>query len=173
MRFLIVLPTPSLHIEMVTYCTLYTNNRTWQIAYKYTGIKICYKTDNFAFLGRAQTNLAKLLLAKTLLLKHARTWFLLLKIWLALTNRTKSKTTFEHVLACATSKMLSAKSAKMLSKAFLLFARLMCTSRIFNKRKHVLAKAALLDCSAPGLRGIRWSSELYWLKKKWSPLQKS
>ena len=32
---LIVLPTPSLHIEMVTYCTAsYTNNRTCQIAYK-------------------------------------------------------------------------------------------------------------------------------------------
>ena len=37
-----------------------------------------------------------------------------------------------------------------------LFARLMCACRIFNKRKHVLAKAllpkaALLDSSAPGL----------------------
>ena len=28
MTFLIVLPTPSLHIEMVSYCTSYTNNRT-------------------------------------------------------------------------------------------------------------------------------------------------
>ena len=49
------------------------------------------------------------------------------------------------------------KRAKMCSKAFLIFARLMCASRIFNKRKHVLAKAlfpkaALLDWSAPGLR---------------------
>ena len=57
----------------------------------------------------------------------------------------------------ATSKMLSAKSAKMCSKAFLLFAQLMCASLIFNKRQHVLAKlllpkAALLDWSAPGLR---------------------
>ena len=47
--FLIVLPTPSLHIEMVTYCTSYTNNRTWQIACKYTGIKICYKIDKLNF----------------------------------------------------------------------------------------------------------------------------
>ena len=40
--FLIVLPTDSLHIEMITYCTSYTNNRTCQIAYKYriTGIKM-------------------------------------------------------------------------------------------------------------------------------------
>ena len=52
----------------------------------------------------------------------------------------KSKSTFEHVLAHATSKMLS---AKMCSKAFLLFARLMCASRIFNKRKQVLAKVLL------------------------------
>ena len=27
------------------------NNRTLQIAYKYTGIKICYKIDKFAFEG--------------------------------------------------------------------------------------------------------------------------
>ena len=51
------------------------------------------------------------------------------------------------------------KRAKTCSKAFLLFARLMCASRIFNKRKHVLAKAllpkaALLDWSAPGLRHV-------------------
>ena len=32
-------------------CTLYTNNRTCQIAYKYAGIKICYKIDKFAFEG--------------------------------------------------------------------------------------------------------------------------
>ena len=51
MTFLIVLPTPSLHIEKVTYCTAYTNNRTCLIAYKYTGIKICYKIDKFAFEG--------------------------------------------------------------------------------------------------------------------------
>ena len=49
MTFLIVLPTPSLHIEMVTYCTSYTNNWTSQIAYKYTGIKISYKNDKFSF----------------------------------------------------------------------------------------------------------------------------
>ena len=36
---------------MVTYCTSYTNNRTWQISCKYTGIKICYKIDKFAFEG--------------------------------------------------------------------------------------------------------------------------
>ena len=29
----------------------YTNNRTCQIAYKYIGIKICYKIDRFAFGG--------------------------------------------------------------------------------------------------------------------------
>ena len=55
------------------------------------------------------------------------------------------------------------KRAKMCSKAFLLFARLMCGSRIFNKRKHVLAeallpKAALLDWSAPGLTVNKMSS---------------
>ena len=48
------------------------------------------------------------------------------------------------------------KRAKMCSKAFLFFVRLMCPTRIFNKRKRVLAKAllpkaALLDWSAPGL----------------------
>ena len=48
------------------------------------------------------------------------------------------------------------KLAKTCTKAFLLFAWLMCASHIFNKRKHVLAKAllpkaALLDWSAPGL----------------------
>ena len=42
---------------------------------------ICIKfVGVVCFLGRAQTNLAKLLLAKALLLKHARTCFLLLKI---------------------------------------------------------------------------------------------
>ena len=51
MTFTIVLPTPSLHIEMVTYCTSYTNNRTRQIVHKHTGIKICYKIDTFAFEG--------------------------------------------------------------------------------------------------------------------------
>ena len=29
----------------------YTNNSTYQIAYKYTGIKTCYNTDKFAFKG--------------------------------------------------------------------------------------------------------------------------
>ena len=48
---LIVLPTPSLHIEMITYCTSYTNNRKCLIAYKYTDIKICYKNYKFAFEG--------------------------------------------------------------------------------------------------------------------------
>ena len=51
------------------------------------------------------------------------------------------------------------KRAKSARKHFCFFARLMCASRIFNKRKHVLAKAllpkaALLDWSAPGLRQI-------------------
>ena len=46
LTFSIVLRTPSQCIEMVTYCTSYTNNTKYQIAYKYTGIKICYKTDN-------------------------------------------------------------------------------------------------------------------------------
>ena len=49
--YLIALLTPSLHIEMVMYCTSYTNNRTCQIACKYTGIKICYKNDKFSFEG--------------------------------------------------------------------------------------------------------------------------
>ena len=48
---------------------------------------------------------------------------------------------------------------KRARKHFLLFARLMCASLIFNKRKGVLAKAllpkaALLDLSAPGLKVI-------------------
>ena len=51
LTFLLVFPTSSLHVEMFTYCTSYTHNRTCQIAYKYTGIKICYKTDKFAFEG--------------------------------------------------------------------------------------------------------------------------
>ena len=63
-------------------------------------------------LGRAQTHLAKLLLAKVLLLKHAQTCFLLLKIRLADTNLAKSKSTFEHVLARATSRMLSAETCQ-------------------------------------------------------------
>ena len=105
--------------------------------------------------GRAQNNLAKLLLAKALLLKHARTCFLLLKIWLAHTNRAKVlSSTFWHVQRA---KCFLLKRVKTCSKAFLLFARLMCVSCIFNKRKHVLAKAllpkaSLLDWSAPGLR---------------------
>ena len=48
---LIVLPTPSLHIEMVKYSTSYINNRTYQIAYQYTGIKIYYKIGKFVFEG--------------------------------------------------------------------------------------------------------------------------
>ena len=76
-------------------------------------------------LGRTQTNLAKLLLAKALLLKHARTCFLLLKIWLAYTNRAKSKSNFWHVQRA---KWFLLNRAKTCSKAFLLFARLMCAS---------------------------------------------
>ena len=50
------------------------------------------------------------------------------------------------------------KRAKKCSEEFLLFARLICASRIFNKTKHVLAKvllpkAALLDWYVPGLAG--------------------
>ena len=45
-KFLIVFPTPSLYSDMVTYCTLYTNNRTSQIAYIYAGIKVWYKLTN-------------------------------------------------------------------------------------------------------------------------------
>ena len=102
-------------------------------------------------IGRAQTNLAKLLLAKALLLKRA---------FFCTTWRTpieqKAKvlsSTFWHVQLA---KCFLVKRAKMCSKAFLLFARLMCASRIFNKRKHVLAKtlfpkATLLDWSAPVL----------------------
>ena len=40
-----------LHIEMLRYCMLYTNNRTWQITCKYNYIKICYKNDKLAFEG--------------------------------------------------------------------------------------------------------------------------
>ena len=40
MTFLIVLTTSSLHIEMVIYCTSYSNNRTCQFAYKYTATKL-------------------------------------------------------------------------------------------------------------------------------------
>ena len=50
MAFLIVLPMPSLHIE-ITYCKSYTCNRTWQIDYNYAGIKICHKNYKFAFEG--------------------------------------------------------------------------------------------------------------------------
>ena len=96
---------------------------------------------------------SKAVFGKALLLKHARTCFLLLKIWLAYTNRAKSKSTFEHVWHVQRTTCFLLKRAKTCSKAFLLFARLMCASRIFNKRKHVLAKAllpkaALLDWSA-------------------------
>ena len=49
----LLLQTPSLHTEMVMHCrpTSYTNNRTCQTAYKYTGITICYKNDKFVFEG--------------------------------------------------------------------------------------------------------------------------
>ena len=43
---------PNLHIEMITYCTACINNRTCQIAYKYTGNKICYKINKSAFEGK-------------------------------------------------------------------------------------------------------------------------
>ena len=36
---------------MVMNCASYTNNRTCQIAYKYTGITICYKNYKFDFKG--------------------------------------------------------------------------------------------------------------------------
>ena len=71
--------------------------------------------------GRAQTNLAKLLLAKALLLKLARTCFLLLKIRLAHTNRAKSKSIFEHVLALATSKMPFAKTSQNVLESIFAF----------------------------------------------------
>ena len=104
-----------------------------------------------------QTNLAKLHLAKSLFLKHARTCFLLLKIRLAHTNRAKSKSTFEHVLAHATSKMLSAKTCRNMLESIFAFCSIDVCHSFFNKRKDVLAiallpKAALLDWSAPGLR---------------------
>ena len=94
----------------------------------------------------------------------AKTCFLLLKIRLAHINLAKSKNAFEHVLAGSS---LVVARAKTCSKVLLLFARLVCTSHIFNKRntyEHVLAKAllpkaALLDWSAPGLKsadGLIW-----------------
>ena len=60
------------------------------------------------------------------------------------------------------------KRAKMCSKAFLLFAWLMCASRIFNKRKHILAKAllpkaALPDWSAPSLRARGLLQETHYI----------
>ena len=55
MTFVIVLSTLNLHIEMFTYCTSYTNNRTCQIAYKYTGIKTRYKIDKLA----SKTNMVR------------------------------------------------------------------------------------------------------------------
>ena len=50
----------------------------------------------------------------------------------------------------------------------------MCASHIFNKRKHVLAKAllpkaALLDWSAPGLT-VKFMEIFFFLVKKWSYL---
>ena len=86
-----------------------------------TGSQIWTEGRMVTLYGRAQTNLAKLLLAKALLLKCARTSFLLLKIWLAHTNRAKSKSTFEHVLACATSKMLSAKTCQNVLESIFAF----------------------------------------------------
>ena len=70
----------------------------FHIGYRPTYCQIAYlRADP---LGRAQTNLPKLLLAKALLLKHARTCFLLLKILLAHTNEQEAKvlsSTFWHV----------------------------------------------------------------------------
>ena len=64
----------------------------------------------------------------------AKTCFLLLKIPLAHINCAKSKialSTFQKesilLIACA----------KMCSKILLLFARLVCTSHIYNKIKHI------------------------------------
>ena len=48
MIFLIVLLTSSLYIEMVAYCTSYTNIK---LAKLHTGIKIFYGIDKFAFEG--------------------------------------------------------------------------------------------------------------------------
>ena len=73
MTFLIVLPTPSLHIEMVTNCTSYTSNRMCQIICKYTGIKICYKINKFAWEG----NKSKVVRGTVLTLK--KKWSLLQK----------------------------------------------------------------------------------------------
>ena len=58
---------------------------------------------------------------------------------------------------CSEQNAFFLKRVKTCSKAFLLFARLMCTCRISNKREHVsakalLPKAALLDWSVPGLK---------------------
>ena len=64
---------------------------------------------------------------------------LLLKIRLAHINRAKSKmlsSTFWHVLA---ESILFVARAKTCLKVLLLFAQLVCTSHIFNKRKHVRA----------------------------------
>ena len=69
----------------------------------------------------------------------AKTCFLLLKIRLAHINRAKSKNGFEHVLARCSRKHLLVARAKTCSKVLLLFARLVCASHIFNKRKHVRA----------------------------------
>ena len=51
----------------------------------------------------------------------AKTCFLLLKIWLAHTNRAKSKSTFEHVLARATSKMFSSKTCQNVLESIFAF----------------------------------------------------
>ena len=87
----------------------------------------------------------------------AETCFLLLKIRLAHINRAKSKNAFEYVLSPFSRKHFARCTCQKCSKVVLLFAPLVCANHIFNKRKHVLAKAllpkaALLDWSAPGLK---------------------
>ena len=60
MTFLIVLPTPSLHIEMVTYCSHTSYTKMHRPITKYLSIKICYKTDKFAFEGNKSKVVAEL-----------------------------------------------------------------------------------------------------------------
>ena len=99
-------------------------------------------------LGRAQTKLAKLLLAKALLLKRAHT------------NLAKSKNAFEHVLALlgesillvALGKTIAFCEATMLClKANLLRAKALLPKVNLLLANALLHKAALLDWSAPGL----------------------
>ena len=72
----------------------------------------------------------------------AKTCFLLLKIRLAHINRAKSKNAFENVVALLAGSILLAARAKTCSKVLLLFARLVCASHIFSKRKHDRARCS-------------------------------